>query len=932
MEEEKEDTKISSEDGFTGYEEEKKAVISSSSGSEKQVKSSERHRPGIIRGVPSGNQVLIQKPTVKTATPALLELNLSSIFTPRMGTQHKKEESLAFFCREYVRKQLVGKKITYTLEYKLNEKWYGDVYLPLSTPSPSPQDPSPQSIELLILKTGHGKVIEKREGLPSSPKYTQLLNAEKEARAKQLGVWNTRREFVLPNTRNLLFSSTELFDFNKFLKQVWASLGDGDHLLGKGKEVKGIVEYVFNASSYNVLLKDFNAVVRVSINNIMSPNQDKNVAFQGKLFAERLLLHNDVSVVLEEVDQNSTMFLGRVIHRAGDIAKEVLINGFSKFLKPKPDFEKSLMLKYKGAMQIAQKNKKGIWKDYSAPNQPQISQGEREFEARVIDVKSGDSLQVISQSTGKEMRIFLAGIRAPSITSNPPQPYSWESKELVRRITIGKKVRVELEFSKNIPQKDSEETKQYDFATVFVPGTTKKNLTVLLLENGLANLVIAKFDDTQSKYLEQLTDAEAKGRSRKAGLHSTKNIPVHNFKDLVGPKNIKNAKFYEEYFRGEGIVTGTVEHCFSGNKFKLRTNEQNCYLSLCLHGIKCLFPDPNQPKYKQLSDKALEYVRMNFHQRDCEAQLLYCDQKGNYLGYLFTQEKNCGEILLEEGLAHIYIVGSTGLKHKSDFDAAQIRAQEKQLGIWEEGLSLIGSEPQKKHSQPSYEQKEKSIQITEVLSGNHFYIYDTEKLSSLESIRELIKKSYPSPSIASLKTPIRKGTLCCGLFSTDGEYYRARVLRQAPEDKYLILYIDYGNSEEISPSKLKALISPLNNTHAYPPMAQEAALAFISIPDNEEIAQQAYDAVSQQLQGQTTLYAMMFYSQAGVAYYVMCKQHQQDFDKSFNLYLLKHGLARISKNVTLPSALAHWKTIQNTAKAEEAGIWKYEDAELSDSD
>lgn len=52
--------------------------------------------------------------------------------------------------------------------------------------------------------------------------------------------------------------------------------------------------------------------------------------------------------------------------------------------------------------------------------------------------------------------------------SGEPEPYAWESKEALRKATIGKKVKVIMEFSRTIPGKPGEKDRNMDFATVIL--------------------------------------------------------------------------------------------------------------------------------------------------------------------------------------------------------------------------------------------------------------------------------------------------------------------------------------------------------------------------------------------------------------------------------------------------------------------------------
>ena len=68
-------------------------------------------------------------------------------------------------------------------------------------------------------------------------------------------------------------------------------------------------------------------------------NMDKGLLQEGKLFTEKLLLHRNVGVKLEKVEEGGNLS-GRVFFPQGDIAYEVVKNGFSKLNIPKTvDFD-----------------------------------------------------------------------------------------------------------------------------------------------------------------------------------------------------------------------------------------------------------------------------------------------------------------------------------------------------------------------------------------------------------------------------------------------------------------------------------------------------------------------------------------------------------------------------------------------------------------
>lgn len=80
--------------------------------------------------------------------------------------------------------------------------------------------------------------------------------------------------------------------------------------------------------------------------HLFAPQQgvEKNFIAEGKAFTEKLLLHRTVGVKLERYEPGAEGAQGqlhaRIYHPAGDIAYEVLKNGYAKLNIPKnTDFD-----------------------------------------------------------------------------------------------------------------------------------------------------------------------------------------------------------------------------------------------------------------------------------------------------------------------------------------------------------------------------------------------------------------------------------------------------------------------------------------------------------------------------------------------------------------------------------------------------------------
>jgi staphylococcal nuclease domain-containing protein 1 len=167
-----------------------------------------------------------------------------------------------------------------------------------------------------------------------------------------------------------------------------------------------------------------------------------------------MLLHRSVGVKLSKVDDRNEL-VGRIIFPQGDIASEILKNGLAKLSTPKDmNFDPQYFKELKTSQMIGQGKRAGVWEDYVEEVNPQRENSDLgEFTGKVVEVHSGDSLTVEKDSDFKLVKIFLASIKAPKLTQEVQEGYGWESKESLRKLAIGKKVKAVVEYSKTIQTK-----------------------------------------------------------------------------------------------------------------------------------------------------------------------------------------------------------------------------------------------------------------------------------------------------------------------------------------------------------------------------------------------------------------------------------------------------------------------------------------------
>ncbi|CAB0001957.1 unnamed protein product [Nesidiocoris tenuis] len=262
------------------------------------------------------------------------------------------------------------------------------------------------------------------------------------------------------------------------------------------KPVKAVVEHVRDGSTIRAfLLPDF-YYVTLMMSGIRCPAQklnndgqlDPNVpefAEEARLFTEKRLLHQDVEIVLDSINNNN--FLGSVIHPISN----------------------------------------------------------SEYVGTVVEVINGDAL-VVKKPDGTTQKIFLASIRAPRDQSvrqdqdeKPAEqrrvkrplydiPWMFEAREFLRKKLIGKKVNVKVDYTQ--PARDNFPEKQC--CTVLINNT---NVAEAMLAKGLCTLIYHKqTDDQRASNYDVLLAAENKAIKNNKGVHSKKEFPTLRVNDICG--------------------------------------------------------------------------------------------------------------------------------------------------------------------------------------------------------------------------------------------------------------------------------------------------------------------------------------------------------------------------------------------------------------
>ncbi len=893
----------------------------------------EKLHEGLVKGVFSGDYIVLSGRIKKNSDelPEEKNLYLSLLTAPRAATSNNTdEEAFGWDARDYLRNQILGKVVKYTIDYKNNDKLFGQVFL------------DGKNINIDVVKNGYAKigfVAKHNEALTKGEYYAKLQAAENEAKKANLNVWNGSAE-AQDQHRRKVYSSNDLeFDSDLFFEK------------NKEKELDAIVDFVINATCYVVYLKDSCTYVKTSLRFIAIPSsKDEGVYKAGKAYAERSVLHKDVKVVLHACENKG--YVADVIEKKGSMAVFILKNGYSKLFLGNNAYKSEELAALKEAQSQARREKLRVWRfekdeaGYEDSNEKKensiTNKSDMSFDGVFYQVHSGDSISVRNKKTGELVRIFLSHLKAPLLakpgSDESDQPWAWQAREFIRKVCVGKALRCEFDYSRTLPK----DGKKMNFYSVFrhqgkesdsdANTNLDKNLNVDLLEHGYATFVIPRVDDEISKHLDLYSAADKTSKEKKTGLNSTKSPGLFNFSDLISA-NREKKKNFTKFLVGKKNVPCVVEYCFSSTKFKLRIDGNNCMIPFSLLGIKSVNKDKNNTElHDKLFNTGLDYVNEHTLQREGTCDILQADRVGNYFGFLTLKGKNIAVSLLSEGLAVINNVSSAQIP--ADLKKAEKTAETEKKNIWKYenivnflkdiDMSSLPAKFTEKHT-------DIKVRVTDYIDMNNFYvnILPNKSLSAIESV--LANYTSGKTKGVNVQPPVNKGLLCAARYPVDKTYYRAVITGVLKDEKYEVEFIDYGTVDIVSGSDLIKLDGSIAQ---YEPQAVLCELAYLKFSQNT--MKKAIDKFPDFVNLDLELNAKLCYTfnaevreKSGVLIY---HTKEKKNTNSYHQDILKLTLAKLDKNKKIPDYFKELTELDATNENKNIGIWAENDVSDDEGD
>lgn len=734
---------------------------------------------------------------------------------------HTADEPFAWESREFLRKKLVGKVIQFRVEYKVpfgnNQRECATIFL------------GTENINETLVNEGLVEVV-KRAQNKDNPDVVRLIELEEAVKSSgSKGKWagNAIKRTILQE-----FENSQSF---------------------VGKTLDGIVEHVRDGSTMKVGLvlpsNDQSSLMyqmaMVVLSGVRCPQTNEPFGEEARFFTESRLLQRDVQVHVEQINPGGSTIVATVAFMDRDIAEYLLREGYAKCIDRTLGMTKDPK-KLRSLESEAKSRKLRIWKDFKETVRSSSSMN---FEAKVLEISSPDSL-VIQHNESKEIKkIFLASIRAPRLVNDDGQtvlassggtdtkkqfrplydiPFMFEAREFLRKKLIGKAVKVRVDYvqpkNENFPEKTC--------CTVLT--SDGQNIAEQLVMNGLVTVVKYRQDDDQraSDYDSYLA-AEQKAQKNNKGLHSNKpEAGMIRIADLS--MDLSKAKSMAPFLtRSTGIRRDAViEYVFpSSTKLKVYIPKESCLVNLVLSGVNT--PRPNDP---MLAD-AVQHVRLRVLQRDVQVEIETVDKIGNYIGSVYYEKNNNLALdLVRNGLLSV-----REYNKNMELNNAEKEAKTARRGIWKDYKEEVAVENVEEvdldgdnETAPVVDDiaQRKRVIITNLAKDfTSFHAQQVKDGQEIEAmLQRLRQEATANPPIAGSYRP-KKGDLVMAKFSEDGLWYRARVEKTVNSNESQVIYIDYGNRETLDNKNIASL--PLGNFASIPAAAKEYAFAFV-FPDTDE--------------------------------------------------------------------------------------------------
>eukprot|EP00915_Cephaloidophora_sp_WS-2016_P008641 GHVH01012045.1.p1 GENE.GHVH01012045.1~~GHVH01012045.1.p1 ORF type:complete len:915 (+),score=116.05 GHVH01012045.1:155-2899(+) len=750
------------------------------------------------------------------------EICLAAMSIPKVPRRDQQDtEKFAWEAYEFLRILVVGRRVNCQLINENNGKHFCEIRLcdgPYAT----------YSVNEAMVREGLAKVhkgANKKEG----QFFARMVAAEKDASDGERNLHSSDSEceqsaVITGWTNGQPELLTEFMDQNK------------------GCFVSAVVDGVISPTLYRLMIISKDPTkphmsVQCSLAGVTSNSQQYPdlalVLEESKRWVECNLLQRDVRFMPLTVNNSNGHLMGILqMSKTKSANYELAKKGWVHVLENSLRDEKSLF-HLTEAQEKAKERQSGVYSSYTATSQDPIST----FDASLIEVVNGECIIVSEHAPGTPVelgiihRIYLASVRAPRHGSlkRDAEPFAEEARERLHQLLQDQRLRIDVEFTKVTPEgllKTSQGgpgsvTEEMNCGSVFIHRT--QNAAIDLLSKGLVTVpyVSGNAENSTEKgfHHNAYLKAENDAKTRNAGRHKVDVIPsaVARIMDLTGKDSSHTkSKSCEYLLSGNKKLEGVVVNVYSPGRFRVRFNSEKIIANVTLsnlsvsQGARPAMRGMPERKSDPLNEEALLYARSRLLQRTVRVEVSMSDKGGNFLSQVYLKNENFGNTLLSVGYATI----SRDFRATENQKSLQAQAFASGVGMWSNTEFMeafkAAQEPEivEVAASPATvtpPQIHPSVSVVHVNSVHDFFVAEesTEAAMRLERLQarvQVLAKDCGDDFHPKINT------LCLAIFPDDNQWYRAQVVRLDRKSRTArVLFIDFGNSNEVGFSLLKPL-------------------------------------------------------------------------------------------------------------------------------
>jgi staphylococcal nuclease domain-containing protein 1 len=870
---------------------------------------------GKVKSVMSGDTAVIS--SIKNPSVERI-VSLAYTSSPRLNKDG--DEPWAFESRDFLRKALVGKNITFEILYQIPNTKREYVVITSADKRKFPEE---------SVQEGWIKVREDAGRKDDTEQSIERLNAlkllESQARAAGKGIWASESSRI--EVQN------DIGEPQAFA-ETW-----------KGKTADGLVERVLSGDRVLVRLiinPKKHVQVMCLVAGIRAPSTERHINGQlqpaeecgseAKAWVEERFLQRNVKVDILGVSPQNQL-IATVRHPNGSLARHLLGAGLARCTDNHSTLLGKEMATLRQAEKEAQEKKLCLHKSHVAST----NSGGGSLECTVTKIFSADVIYIRNKA-GVEKRVSISSVRGPRQGDLSEAPFRDEAKEFLRKRVIGKHVKLSIDGSRPA-------TGEYDAKEVATVIEKDKNIGLLLVQEGWCSVIRHKRDDTdRAPNYDDLLAAQEKAKEEKKGMWSGKPTAAKVYVDAS--ETPQKARMQLGALQRQKKIPSIVDFVKSGSRFTILIPRDGLKLNFVLGGVQApKFARNPTEKSELFGQEAHDLATRRLQQRDVQIDVHNIDKTGGFIGEIYINRESFAKILVEEGLATVHQYSAEQSGNATELNAAQDRAKQARKNMWKDWNPSQDAKEDatEEHdtngntdvtlAKPPKDYREVVVTNIEEFGKLKLQVVGAGT-TALDNMMKTFKSFHINPAnSAGLPGPPKAGDFVAAKFSEDGEWYRARIRSNDRTAKQAeVVYIDYGNSEKLPWTSLRPLSQPQFSTQTLKPQAVDAILSFLQLPTNKQYLDDAIGYITQLTAGSNLVASVDHTDSDGILYVTLYDASTEPAaGESINAEVVSEGLAMVPRKLkpwekAFSDVLKILTERERVAKDEERrGMWEYGD-------